>query len=62
MGNTVKGSARSGKRVTHSPRAHPSSAPSHAGGVPGGTAGGGTGKGAAQSNLKGHGNAVKGKV
>jgi hypothetical protein len=62
MANTVKGSARKGKRVTHSPKAHPSSAPSHAGGVPGGTAGGGTGKGAAQSNLKGHGNSVLGKV
>ena len=60
--NTVKGSARKGKRVTHSPKAHPSSAPSHAGGVPGGSAGGGMGKGAAQKNLKGSGSGVKGNV
>jgi hypothetical protein len=60
--NTVKGSARKGKRVTHSPKAHPSSAPSHAGGVPGGSAGGGMGKGAAQSNLRGSGSGVKGNV
>ena len=45
MANTVKGSARKGKRVTHSPRSHPSSAPMQGGNVPGGTSGGGMGKG-----------------
>lgn len=62
MASTVKGSARKGKRVTHSPKAHPSSAPMQGGGVPGGSAGGGMGKGAAQSNLRGSGSGVKGNV
>lgn len=62
MANTVKGSARKGKRVTHSPKAHPSSAPMQGGNTPGGTPNGGMGKGAGQSNLGGHGNAVKGNV
>jgi hypothetical protein len=54
--NTVKGSARKGKRVTHSPKALPGGAKSPDS-VPGGSSGGGMGKGAAQSNLKGSGNA-----
>lgn len=54
--NTVKGSARKGFRNTHGKKALPSGARSPDS-VPGGTAGGGTGKGAAQSNLKGSGNA-----
>jgi hypothetical protein len=59
--NTVKGSARKGKRVTHTPKGHPKGARSPDS-VPGGSAGGGMGKGAAQSNLKGHGNASLGSL
>ena len=59
--NTVKGSARKGKRVTHSPKSLPSGARSPDS-VPGGSAGGGMGKGAGQRNLKGHGNASLGSL
>ena len=59
--NTVRGSARKGMRVTHSPKAHPKNAP-QPGTVPGGSAGGGMGKGAGQQNLKGHGNASLGSL
>lgn len=61
MANTVKGSARKGKRVTHTPKGHPKGAPRE-NSVPGGSAGGGMGKGAGQTNLKGHGNSSLGSL
>ena len=41
----VKGSANNGKRVTHTPRPHPTNVPPE-NSVPGGADGGGMGKGA----------------
>jgi hypothetical protein len=55
--HTVRGTAKNGKRLTHTPRSHPSKAPPE-NSVPGGTAGGGMGKGA--ENVRGSaGNAQK---